>query len=416
MNNNRVSINNISNLIKDIKKKNSKNNFKKNRILRNYLGGVYTNSDNKYKMQMAMTPLINNMITMDLTPFIDTYSNYDNLHIDIKSLHVKNIKKIYNIYQPKYKYNCDEKIMNVTGFGDFIRGCYFLLDFCETYNFELKIVMNHPVSKYFKPYNSMFDSEFDALHVQTKKLIFSNVSLFTKNNCHHHSVDSNKNITNIADNMEVEEFVNYLRDDVPVYKNSIFIYNIMYPNNIVSQKHKYFMQRFLEPVDEIKNYVFHVLQILKLSKKNYHVIQIRSGDNYLNDYKSEIYINYIDKLVSEIIKVIHIIKKNSLGLSSDLSLENGLDLNILLVSDNLNIKYLLLKKLPFLKNVLKNVTHFGEGVVQEDDKIKNTLLDFYLMSFSSSINAFSCYNHGSGFSEWCASTYNIPYVCKLINV
>jgi hypothetical protein len=33
---------------------------------------------------------------------------------------------------------------------------------------------------------------------------------------------------------------------------------------------------------------------------------------------------------------------------------------------------------------------------------------------SRSIYSISVYIHGSGFSFWCAKTYNIPYSCKYI--
>jgi hypothetical protein len=48
------------------------------------------------------------------------------------------------------------------------------------------------------------------------------------------------------------------------------------------------------------------------------------------------------------------------------------------------------------------------------NSLKNTLIDFYLMSQSKQIISFSVYQHGSGFSKWCAVTYEIPYVCYSI--
>ena len=60
------------------------------------------------------------------------------------------------------------------------------------------------------------------------------------------------------------------------------------------------------------------------------------------------------------------------------------------------------------------ITHFGEGVVLEEEKVKNTMIDFYLLSHSKSIFSYSVNKHGSGFSYWCAKTFNIPYVCKYV--
>ena len=86
----------------------------------------------------------------------------------------------------------------------------------------------------------------------------------------------------------------------------------------------------------------------------------------------------------------------------------------LIIADNNEIKILLLKYFPEFKTILKEITHFGEGIVLEEEKVKNTLIDFYLLSFAASIQSYSCYDHGSGFSYWCAKTFDIPYSCMLI--
>jgi hypothetical protein len=89
-------------------------------------------------------------------------------------------------------------------------------------------------------------------------------------------------------------------------------------------------------------------------------------------------------------------------------------MDYLLIADNNEIKYLLCEIFPNFKSIYKEITHLGEGKVLERNKIKNTMLDFYLMANSNSINSFTGYVHGSGFSLWCATTYNIPYTCKYI--
>ena len=92
----------------------------------------------------------------------------------------------------------------------------------------------------------------------------------------------------------------------------------------------------------------------------------------------------------------------------------GKHTDILLIADNNIIKKKLTDYFPNFKIFMKPITHFGEGVVLEEEKVKNTLLDFYLLSFANYIMSYSCYEHGSGFSYWCAKTYNIPYFCKYI--
>jgi hypothetical protein len=84
----------------------------------------------------------------------------------------------------------------------------------------------------------------------------------------------------------------------------------------------------------------------------------------------------------------------------------------LIVADNNSIKIAVKNIFPGFKILVKEITHFGEGVVLEEEKVKNSLIDFYLLSFSNSIFSYSYYEHGSGFSSWCAKTYDIPYMCR----
>jgi hypothetical protein len=45
---------------------------------------------------------------------------------NVNRIHSRGIKIINNVYQSKYNYG----MSNCTGLGDFIRGCYFILEFC----------------------------------------------------------------------------------------------------------------------------------------------------------------------------------------------------------------------------------------------------------------------------------------------
>ena len=58
------------------------------------------------------------------------------------------LTKIVNVYQPEYNNH-----VKASGFGDFIRGTYFIIQFCEKYNLEYDVQMNHPFRKYLKKYS-----------------------------------------------------------------------------------------------------------------------------------------------------------------------------------------------------------------------------------------------------------------------
>jgi hypothetical protein len=129
------------------------------------------------------------------------------------------------------------------------------------------------------------------------------------------------------------------------------------------------------------------------------VIHIRTGDTYLKDQTINIDEYKLHNIFTEINEVIT--KNKNIN-------------DYLLITDNVNIRTKVVEKFGTIKTLFNEITHFGEGVAQYDEPIKNTLLEFYLMACSNKISSFTCYIHGTGFSKWCAETYNIPYTCKLI--
>ena len=156
------------------------------------------------------------------------------------------------------------------------------------------------------------------------------------------------------------------------------------------------MKKILEPTNEMKLIINQTLDDLNITFKEYIVIHIRSGDSYLKEEKDTFTNGYIRTLITNIKK--------------DVSMEN----NYLLIADSNDVKKIIQKYFPNFKTLMNPITHFGEGVVLEEEKVKNTLVDFYLLSHSKSIFSYSAYKLGSGFSYWCAKTFNIPYVCKYV--
>jgi hypothetical protein len=153
------------------------------------------------------------------------------------------------------------------------------------------------------------------------------------------------------------------------------------------------MRNILEPTPEMKQHVYDTLGGLDLFIKEYIVIHVRSGDTYLKNESTVFGMKYIEKLVGAI----------------RLDIREG---KYLIIADNNSIKIALKNIFPDFKILVKEITHFGEGIVLEEEKVRNSLVDFYLFSYSSAIFSYSCYEHGSGFSSWCAKTYNIPYMCR----
>ena len=311
---------------------------------------------------------------------------YDNIPLpfNVGRIHKRGIKIINNVYQSKYNYGKE----NSTGLGDFLRGSYFILEFCEKYNFQPRIVFNNCISKF--------------LLIKTHNLerinnnILKGINCFNNNNFKDYVIENTiiyeplKDIKNI-----MADFVEYVLK-FPQYSGNVFIFCNSFPIDEIPERNKEYMRNFLEPTNEMKLIINQTLDDLSISSKQYIVIHIRSGDSYLKGEKSTFTNGYIHTLIDNI--------------KNDINREN----NYLLIADSNDVKKIIKNYFPNFKTLIKPITHFGEGIVLEEEKVKNTLIDFYLLSQSKEIFSYSTYKHGSGFSYWCAKTFNIPYVCKYI--
>jgi len=134
-------------------------------------------------------------------------------------------------------------------------------------------------------------------------------------------------------------------------------------------------------------------KVFKNIKEPYSIIHIRSGDRYLID----------NEIVSHeyITDVVEIIKENMKDKKE----------NIMLIGDSNDVKNKIIKMIPSLLLSNNEISHMGEGVNVTLETVKNNMEDFYIMSKALSILSISMYEHGSGFSKWCAETYSIPYKC-----
>ena len=311
---------------------------------------------------------------------------YDNRPVpfNVGRIHKRGIKIINSVYQSKYEKGKE----NGTGLGDFLRGSYFILEFCETYNFQPKIVFNNCISNF--------------LLIKTHNLerldnLLKGISGCRNNNFREFVIENGIIKEPLKDNKNImADFVDYVVK-CPQYSGNVFMFYNSYPIHEVPERNKEYMRKFLEPTNEMKLIINQTMDELAIASKEYIVIHIRTGDSYLKEEKNTFTNGYIHTLINNI--------KNDI---------NGAN-NYLLIADSNDIKKIIQNYFPNFKTLIKPITHFGEGVVLEEEKVKNTLIDFYLLSHSQSIFSYSSYKHGSGFSFWCAKTFNIPYVCKYVS-
>lgn len=285
------------------------------------------------------------------------------------------IKKINIVYQ--YEYLNNEP---VTGLGDFIRSCYFMNQFSEKYNIKVSFYINeHPIKKYLHNFQDM---------ESINKNISISIPFFKPTN--YIFINDNNVIKYKYKNID-EELINYL-NSLQVYDGNIYLYLVNHPDEeYITTNSKEKIANILKPTDYLNNKITYAMDCLKLNKGKFKVIHIRTEDEYLNNNKVlNDRVNYIiNKLKSIIFK---------------------LDYDTFLITNNNHIKTILINLIPKIKTVFNDITHIADKNTNEE-KLINTLKDFYIMSNSNYIYSFSVYTHGSGFSKWCATTYNIPYIC-----
>ena len=295
-----------------------------------------------------------------------------------------------------------------SGFGDFIRSCFFIVQFCMKFHFDYKIIVNHPIADFLEYFRTIYKKIKTNRSLQTQ---FQHIQMFTENNFIKSKYNANHYIQKyILSGEKVNDFVDYICQ-LPISNHTVYSYNIFFPYNeshptIYQNIHPILCSQvssFFKPTKEINQEIDTILQQCSLIKHQFIVLHIRSGDKYLNKNYKLFDTQYFKTICNEINNILH---------SFTNVRENNI--NILLISDNNEIKLLLKKEFPFIKFLINNITHTGEKVVLEYEKVKNTMVDFFLMSNASAIYSFTVYSHGSGFSYWCSKMYGIPYKCKWI--
>jgi hypothetical protein len=171
-----------------------------------------------------------------------------------------NILKIVNVYQHKYK-----NVFTFIGFGDYLRGCLFLVNFCRINKIEYNFDLNDFVfNKYFKNNNLNLTNE-----------IRDNIYYFEKQNTCRDSFKYNEYF--IFDNF-LEQFIEFC-NNTKVYNNTIYILTNARPILNILDEDRKIMQDIFQPNIIIQNEIQDILLNLNIEKYNYNVIHIRFGDN-----------------------------------------------------------------------------------------------------------------------------------------
>jgi hypothetical protein len=287
----------------------------------------------------------------------------------------RKLKKIVNVYQFAYKNH------NSPGLGDFLRGCFHLMQLSDLLNIQFDLdISNHPLSNYVENVTCI------------EGIDYNNITFYLDVN--HHKKNYEDFIENINKGY-LNKFITYLNNqDCEVF--GLFSNSFPFFNKHTDEGKKFIKSKFL-PNSEMRNYIDHTLNQLYLNKNNYNVIHIRIGDEYIiNKYKTDLI--YFDKIKQLLLSISD---KNS---------------NYLIISDSNNIKKYVMD-IPNFYIINNEIQHLGGEIMQNTTEygIRDTMLDFFLMSYSNSIISLSRYNHVSGFSRYCSIIHNIPFKYIKIN-
>ena len=281
-----------------------------------------------------------------------------------------NIKKIVCVYQLQYINMPSE------GFGDFLRGCFYIMQLSKLLNigFELDI-SNHPIAKYIintgKNSNINYDNlEYIQGHNRPPHL-WHNPNMYLDYNFANQIIDK-------LNNYHYSHTYGLLVNAFPIFYNFL-------------DTGRSFIKSMLQPNTFMQEYIDYTFNEMSLKKNTYATIHIRCGDEYLTNTK-----NMDNNFITRIKKIIN-----------NLIVPNK---KYLIISDS-NVLKLTLKSNPNFYIINRKIEHLGGELLKssETNGVMNTLLDFYLMSYSNAIFALSAYGHISGFSKYCAVINNIPF-------
>jgi hypothetical protein len=282
------------------------------------------------------------------------------------------LKKLVHVYQLNYVNG------KSPGLGDFLRGCFCFLQFSKLYNFEFDVdFSNHPMSKYLENIEHTYGLDYNNIEIYIALNLPRNKLREFENKVKNIDPDFIKNTINWLNSKNCE-VCGFLSNAYPFF-------------NKFTEEGKNFMKFKLQPNKMMQSYIENSLDELGLKKNGYGVIHIRTGDNHLinnEGFTKEFLIKIKDILNSSILP----------------------DRRYLIISDS-NILKRMLKTYPNFYILIREIEHLGGEAIKstETNGVMNTLLDFYLMSYSNTIVSLSVYEHISGFSKYCSVIYGIPF-------
>jgi len=300
----------------------------------------------------------------------------DNM-VPFTALNNPRLKKVVNLFQKRYTNG------NSMGFGDYIRGSLSLVQICQIHNLQFDMnYVNHPVSKFLTN-----TTNNDDLSIQSNSINYNGVSMFTDNNFDRNDKTYHKRMIDLLNSITTSHYYLFC-NSFPIVDPSPT------QRRIVASK--------IQPNEVLQEAILGTMSELGLERGGYRIIHIRTGDRYLLN-NARLDANLINKVVTTI-------NKNVSRLSP---------FKYLILSDNVELKKVLstiYSTDKFVIQIDKSITHLGEGAIKDDESVKNTLVDFFLLAQSNAIISMSPYLHESSFSKYCGILFGIPNIFNRLDI
>ena len=285
------------------------------------------------------------------------------------------LTKVVNVYQTQF---IDFK---ASGLGDYLRGCITMLQLLRTLKkhtgsdvaFEMDF-RNHPMSKFLTCDEALErPANYAAL-----------------GNFHVDSLMVNQDEEDIAYQHIVREVVRYFNK---VQQPTFFAYCCK--ENIYTEildSEKALIRSRLQPSAGLETYITSCLTQLGVTGA-YSVLHVRLDDAICFPHavaSSQATLN--EQLMTDLV--------------ASVRAKVDADKTYVLISNSQAVKDALTS--GNIHSLPTAVCHIGQNQTPTDDQLRDTLLDFFLMSRASEIAGFSTYKR-TGFSLECATLYNVPY-------
>lgn len=263
-----------------------------------------------------------------------------------------NVKTVILVWTTKVCNLNSNNMHNFWGLGDIIRGTIQMYQLSKILNFQLIVdIQLHQLSQFLKK----------------REHLFSNL---------------------IYENKDNILFISNVKNKILEHKDDIlycFTNDIFYEP--ITDDCKEFIKDILTPNDIFQQYIFekNILQ-----NKSYNIFHFRLGDNELvrNNINNnfEKYTLYLDKEINN----------------------NELQQNNILLSDSYMFKQYIKQNFNY-SNLFMFDTNIGHlGYHTDENKLKDTLFEFFILTKANKINTYSVHSWTSGFVTICNNIYDIP--------